>query len=185
MWTHLSDDVLMDIVEGAAGDKAERHVAACASCRARVDEARTALGWTAAATVPEPIPSYWDVMRRRVAQSLVEAPAARSRRPLWAAAAAAAAGAALIAVVVIGPGKAPVPPRATPAASLPPWSPLPPNDEDPALPILELVVAPTVAAATPAAFCSDVSECVGGLSDEESGELADALRAQLAAGRTL
>jgi hypothetical protein len=183
MWTHLSDDVLMDMVEGAAGDKAERHVAACASCRARVEEARTALGWTAAATVPEPIPSYWDVMRRRVAQSLVEAPAARSRRPLWAAAA--VAGAALIAVVVIAPGKAPVSSGATPAASLPAWSPLPPNDEDPALPILELVMAPTVAAATPAAFCSDVSECVVGLSDEESGELADALRAQLAAGRTL
>ena len=183
MWTHLSDDVLMDMVEGVAGDKAERHVAACASCRARVEEARMALGFVAAATVPEPIPSYWDVMRRRVAQSLVEAPAVRSRRPLWAAAA--VAGAALFAVVVTGPGKAPVSPRATPAASLPPWSPLPPNDEDPALPILELVVAPTVAAATPAAFCSDVSECVVGLSDEESGELADALRAQLAAGRTL
>jgi hypothetical protein len=147
-----------------------------------VDEARTALGWTAAATVPEPIPSYWDVMRRRVAQALVETPAARSRRPLWTVAA--AAGAALIAVVVIGPGKAPVAPRATPAASLPAWSPLPPTDEDPGLPFLE-IVAPTVAAATPAAFCSDVSECVVGLSDEESGELADALRVQLAAGRTL
>ena len=182
MWTHLSDAVLMDVVEGAGGERAERHVAACASCRTRVDEARTALGWTAAATVPEPIPSYWGVMRRRVAQALVEAPATRSRRPLWAAAAAAAG---LIAVVVLGPGKAHAPAPVTPVASLPAWSPLPPADEDPALPILELVVAPTVAAATPAAFCSDVSECVVGLSDEESGELADALRAQLAVGRTL
>jgi len=182
MWTHLSDAVLMDVVEGTAGERAERHVAACASCRARVDEARTALGFAAGATVPEPIPSYWDVMRRRVAHALVEAPAPRSRRPLWAAAA--AAGAALIAVVVLVPGKAPAPPAATPSASLPAWSPLPPADEDPALPMLEFV-APTVAAATPAAFCSDVSECVVGLSDEESGELADALRAQLAAGRTL
>jgi hypothetical protein len=182
MWTHLSDAVLMDVVEGTAGDKAGRHVAACASCRARVDEARAALGLAAAATVPEPVPSYWEVMRRRVAQGLREAPAARSRRPLWAAAA--AAGAAVIAVVVLVPGKTPAPPVATPAASLPAWSPLPPADEDPALPILELV-APTVAAATPAALCSDVSECVVGLSDEESGELADALRAQLAAGRTL
>ena len=181
MWTHLSDAVLMDLVEGAGGERAERHVAACASCRTRVDEARTALGWTAAATVPEPIPSYWGVMRRRVAQALVEAPATRSRRPLWAAAAAAAG---LIAVVVLGPAKAPAPPPAMPAASLPAWSPLPPADQDPALPMLEFV-APTVAAATPAAFCSDVSECVVGLSDEESGELADALRAQLAAGRTL
>ena len=91
MWTHVSDAALMDVVEGAAGERAEQHVAQCAGCRARVDEARAALGFAAAAAVPEPIPAYWDVMRRRVAHALVEAPAARSRRPLWAAAAVAGA----------------------------------------------------------------------------------------------
>jgi hypothetical protein len=182
MWTHVSDAALMDMVEGAAGERAERHVAQCAGCRARVDEARTALGLAAAATVPEPIPSYWDAQRRRVARSLVEAPPTRSRRPLWAAVA--VAGAALVGILVVGPGKAPVPPRATPAAALPAWSALPPTDEDPALPMLEFV-APTVATAMPAAVCSDVSECVVGLTDDESRELADALRAQLGQGRTL
>jgi hypothetical protein len=141
MWTHVSDAALMDVVEGAGGDRAQRHVAECARCRARVDEARTALGWTAAATVPEPIPAYWGVMRRRVALALVEAPA-RSRRPLWAAAA--VAGAALIAFLTVGPAPDPVPARATDVAALPAWSPLPEADDDPALPILELV-APTVA----------------------------------------
>ena len=182
MWTHVSDAALMDVVEGAAGERAAQHVAQCAQCRARVDEARAALGFAAAAAVPEPIPSYWDVQRRRVARALVEAPAARSRRPLWAAAA--VAGAAVIAVLTVGPTKVPVPVRATPSAALPAWSPLPAADEDPALPILE-VVAPTVATAMPAALCSDVSECVAGLTDDESRELADALRAQLAQGRTL
>jgi hypothetical protein len=182
MWTHVSDAALMDVVEGAAGERTEQHVARCAQCRARVDEARAALGWTAAATVPEPIPSYWDVQRRRVARALVEAPPVRSRAPLWAAAA--LAGAAVVAVVTVGPAKDPVPVRATPSAALPAWSPLPEADEDPSLPILELV-APTVATAMPAAVCSDVSECVVGLTDDESQQLVDALRAQLAQGRTL
>ena len=73
MWTHVSDAALMDVVEGAAGERAEQHVARCAGCRARVDEARAALGFAAAAAVPEPIPAYWDVMRRRVGHALVEA----------------------------------------------------------------------------------------------------------------
>jgi hypothetical protein len=182
MWTHVSDAALMDAVEGAAGDRVQRHVAACARCRARVEEARTALAWTAPATVPDPIPCYWDVFRRRVARALVEVPATRSRRPLWAAAT--VAGAAIAAVLIVGPPPAPVAPAASGLSTLPAWSPLPPADEDPALPILELV-APAVAAATPAAECSDVSECVVGLTDEESGALADALRAQLPRGRTL
>ena len=182
MWTHVSDAALMDVVEGTGGDRAQRHVAGCARCRARVDEARTALGFAAAAAVPEPIPAYWDVMRRRVAHALVEAPAARSRRPLWAAAA--VAGAIVIAFLTVGPAKDSLSPQAPKVAALPAWSPLPEADEDPSLPILE-VVAPTVAAAMPSAICSDVSECVVGLTDDESQELADALRAQLAKGRTL
>jgi hypothetical protein len=183
MWTHLSDAALMDAVEGAAGERVQRHVAACARCRARVEEARSVLAWTTAAAVPEPIPSYWDVFRRRVAHALVEVPATRSRRPLWAAAT--VAGAVVIAAVLtVRPAPGPVRPHANVLPTLPAWSPLPPADEDPSLPILELV-APAVAAATPAAECSDVSECVVGLTDEESGALADALRAQLARGRTL
>ena len=182
MWTHVSDAALMDVLEGGAGDRVRDHVAACERCRARVEDARIALDWTAQALVPEPIPSYWDVFRRRVAHALVEAPAARSRRPLWVAGA--VAGAAMIAVLVVGPAPAPVPSPPMPIVALPAWSALPPADEDPSLPILEQV-APTVATATPAADCSDVSECVVGLTDDESHELADALRAQLGQGRTL
>jgi len=85
---------------------------------------------------------------------------------------------------VFGLSPAPVPSPPMPIVALPAWSALPPADEDPALPILEQV-APTVAAATPTAICSDVSECVVGLTDDESRELADALRAQLGQGRTL
>jgi hypothetical protein len=91
----------------------------------------------------------------------------------------------VIAAISLRPATPPVAPHAIPMSALPAWSALPPTDEDPALPILEQVVAPVVAAATPAVECSDVSECVVGLTDEESQDLADALRAQLAQGRTL
>ena len=80
MWTHVSDETLMDLVEGAASDRALAHVRDCDRCRTRVDEARSALGLVGRAALPEPAPIFWDVMRRRIAHRLSEAPPARSRR---------------------------------------------------------------------------------------------------------
>jgi hypothetical protein len=185
MWTHVSEAALMDVLDGTAGDGVLSHVQGCARCRTRVDEARGGLRWTEQVTVPEPVPAYWDVFRRHVARRIAETPAAPSRRPLWAAAA--AAGAVLAAVLTVGPGSAPrgadpIAARALPA--LPAWSPLPAAEDDLALPLLE-EAAPTMAASSAALECGDVSECVGALSDEESSELADALRQQLGGGRAL
>ena len=117
-----------------------------------------------------------------MARRIDETPAAPSRRPLWAAAA--VAGAVLAAVLTLVPGPAPRPSDSIAGSALPAWSPLPPADEDAALPLLE-EAAPAVAASTAAVECADVAECVAGLTDEESGELADALRQQLGSGRAL
>jgi hypothetical protein len=180
MWTHVSDQTLMDVAEGAAPERALAHVASCESCRGRVEEVRSALGLTARATWPEPAPMYWEVMRRRVAQGLSEAPPARSRRPLWA-----AAGVAAAAMVVLATGLRVRPPAEPPlhaTAKLPAWSALPPADEDPGLPVLE-TLAPTMAAMS--VECPDLADCVAGLSDDESRALADALREKITQGRTL
>jgi hypothetical protein len=182
MWTHASDAALMDVLEGSAGDRVLSHVAGCERCRARVDEARSALGWTAQAAVPEPIGSFWDVFRRQVARRVVEPTARPSRRPIWAAAA--LASAALIALVTLVPERASVPPPSATVAALPAWSALPSEEDDPGLPVLEQI-APTATAAAPAVECADLAACVAGLTDEESDDLADALRQELAAGRTL
>jgi hypothetical protein len=181
MWMHASEAALMDVLDGMAGDGVLSHVQGCARCRARVDEARGGLAWTEQVTVPEPVPSYWDLFRRHVARRIAETPAAPSRRPLWAAAA--AAGAVLAAVLTVGPGSAPRATDPIAARSLPAWTPLPPAEDDAALPLLE-EAAPAVAASV-AVECSDVAECVGSLTDEESGDLADALRQQLGRGRAL
>lgn len=182
MWTHASDAALMDVLDGSAEDRVLSHVAACERCRSRVEEARSALAWTAPARVPEPVPAYWDVLRRQVGRRIVEAPAPPSRRPLWAAAA--LAGAAMIALFAVVPARAPVPPTAGTDAALPAWSALPSEEDDPGLPVLEQVI-PTAVAAAPAVECSDLAACVAGLTEEESAELADALRQALAEGRTL
>jgi hypothetical protein len=182
MWTHASEAALMDVLDGTAGDGVLSHVQSCARCRARVDEARGGLAWTEQVTVPEPVASYWEVFRRHVARRIAEAPAPPSRRPIWAAAAAAAT--VVAAVLTVMPGAVAPPSDLTVARSLPAWSPLPPADEDPALPLLE-EAAPAVAASAASLECGDVAECVTSLTDEESGALADALRQQLEAGRSL
>jgi hypothetical protein len=182
MWTHASDAALMDVVDGTAADRVFSHVTSCARCRARVDEARGALVWAEQVAVPEPVPSYWDVFRRHVARRIAETPAAPKGRPLWAAAA--VAGAVLAAILTVVPGPAPRPAESIAGSALPAWSPLPSAEEDAALPLLE-EAAPAVAASAPALECADVAECVAGLTDEESSELADALRRQLGDGRTL
>ena len=181
MWTHASEATLMDVLDGTAGDGVLSHVQSCARCRGRVDEARGGLAWAEQVTVPEPVASYWDLFRRHVARRIAETPAPPSRRPVWAAAAAAAT--IVAALLTVMPGSV-APPSVPAAASLPAWSPLPPADEDDALPLLE-EAAPAVAASSASLECGDVAECVTALTEEESGDLADALRQQLGGGRAL
>jgi hypothetical protein len=183
MWTHVSDATVIDVIEGTAAAAARAHVAGCESCRARVQETREAWGWSERAVVPEPAPSYWDVFRRGVALA-VAAPAPRTLGPFWTAAAA-AAGAAVIALVTIVPVRVPVASVApAPVRALPAWSALPPADEDPGLPVLEHAV-PLAAASVPSVECSDLADCVAGLTDDESRALTDVLRVELRPGTTL
>ena len=147
MWTHASDAALMDVVEGAAGDRARAARApAVRAARARVDEARAALASRRRRTVPEPSRSSGTCFagasgarsakrrpRRRGGRS---GPRPRSRQPCGRA------------VLMVGPS--PVAGRPAPRtalATLPAWSPLPPADEDPALPLLEQAAPAVVAAA--------------------------------------
>jgi hypothetical protein len=183
MWTHASDAALMDVLDGTASDRILSHVSGCERCRARVEEARAAMTLAVGAAAPEPAPIYWEAMRRQVARGLAGPSRPRFRRPLWAAAA--VAGAAMAALVAVRPGPTPVEPSpAATTAALPAWSPLPPADEDPGLPVLEQV-APMVVAASPALECGDVAECVTGLDDEESRALTEILREEMGEGRAL
>jgi len=174
-WGHLSEDILMDLLEGTADEGARQHMAACAECRARVEAAREGLGRSIEAEVPEPPPLYWEAFRRQIGRRLDgdEAAGHRLRLRWWPAAAAAA----LVVGALLVPRTTPVAPTLA-GAPLPAWSPLPPADDDTGLGLLR-ALGPETADLGEAADCRDAADCVAGLSDEESQALAEALRAEI------
>jgi len=187
MAIHVSEEKLLDVMEGAAaGDRA--HVEACPQCRARVAEAQAGLALATGVEVPEPSPLYWESLRRQVSRRLHEEEDEGTRRPVWRlfAGPALAAAAVLLAVATFLPvaSRQPAPPTSAPERPLPAWSALPPADEDEGLEVLR-AVAPAVADATPAPGCSGVADCVATLSDEESQILAEQLRQEIGQGKSL
>jgi anti-sigma factor RsiW len=168
--SHLSNEILMDVLEGAAArGPAAEHLASCAECAARLAEAREGLALTRAVDVPEPPGMYWQSFPRQVAGRLAAAPAPRWRAWLLPGLATAMAVAA---AVIFLPRPAPEAPP-TPAPTLAAWSALPPAEEDPALPVLQ-ALGPEL---DPALDCAGVAECLAELTDEESQDLVQTLRA--------
>jgi hypothetical protein len=165
MRRHLEDDVLLDVLEGAASVEATRHAGACAECAQRMAEARAGLSMAAGAEAPEPSPLFWDAFRGRVASAIEAPPARRGYRGLVLPAF--LASAAMVAAITFLPtgGPAPVAVPASPA-----WSSLPAADE---------TALDGFQGADDLAGCRDVAECVADLSDEESRAFAEALRAEL------
>jgi len=171
---HLSDEALMDALEGAGRGPAAGHLASCADCAARLDEARLGLDLTPAATVPEPPGLYWQSFPRQVARRIDAAPLVRPWGP-WIARGLAATVAIAAAVATMSLprwGSEPSRPPVKAAQILPAWSPLPAAEEDPGLPVLQALGPEAV----PAVECVGLAECLADLSDEESQDLAQALR---------
>jgi hypothetical protein len=172
MTRHVPDESLPDLAEGAGSGVDRAHAAACASCAARVDEARAALALARRANVPEPSPHYWEVLRRNVGRRISEQ---RQRGPRWSwLAPVAAAAAATVAVVALTAGRT-HPPARTPEPTLAAWSALPAAEDDASLDVLEgLAVAD--------AGVGDLDEGRGvgaflaDLTDEDNQALADSLR---------
>jgi hypothetical protein len=166
---HLSDEALMDVLDGAQGGASARHVAACESCAGRLAEAREGLALARAAEVPEPPGLFWQTFPRRVAAEVATEPARRRWRgwivPTFATAV------ALAAVVAIIPRHSIETPP-SPAPTLAAWSALPPAEADPGLPVLQAVAADP----DPALECGGLAECLADLSDEESADLVQMLR---------
>jgi len=168
---HLSDESLIDALEGAPGGPAARHLAGCAACTARLAEAREGLALARGVEIPEPPALYWQSFPRQVAARL--AATGPSGRPwhgwLWPALATAVA---LVAAVLFVPRPVPEP-SPSPPRTLAAWSALPPDEQDPALRALQ-GLGPDLD--DPALECGGVAECIADLSDEESQDLVQLLR---------
>lgn len=183
MLGHLSEEKLLDMVEGTADAAARRHVAECPACGGRVAEAGKGLITAEQADVPEPSPLYWEAFRQQVGRRIDSEPIGRSVRVrfLPALAALAATVAVAIALNVRGPQPG-APPTPAPAQRLPAWTPLPASEDDIGLSVIE-ALAPSAGEVSALNACP-VEDCLASLSDEESRAVAESLRQQLS-GRTL
>jgi hypothetical protein len=179
---HLTEEALIDVLEGAATPAARAHAEACAECGARLADATSGLALARDADVPEPSPLYWHSFRTQVGSRIEAEPASRWKQVFtspWLAAAAAVIAAT--AVLVPRAARTPAPSPPTAAVVLPAWSPLPPADEDPGLELLAAVV-PGTTELGPLTECEGLGDCMAEaatLSDEESATLTDALRREL------
>lgn len=170
MRTHLTEEDLVDLAEGAGDTTSRAHLEACAECADRVSGLRETLALVDV-PLPEPSPLFWQALPRRV-DAAIEA-GQRRRRRLAFLAPALLATAAVAAVAVVVPRPEPV--GTTPgtlARPLPAWSALPDDDEE--LDVLgEIASAPSDLGL---AACPDVARCLAALDEEEHTALAAALR---------
>jgi hypothetical protein len=78
---HLSSDDLVEAAESAPGqERASVHLAACASCRSRVEAIRGTLLLARRVEVPEPSPLFWQYFSDRVHRAVAAEPARRETR---------------------------------------------------------------------------------------------------------
>lgn len=171
MARHVTDETLLDVLEGTAEAESRGHAESCAACAARVEEARGGRALARAAEVPEPSPLYWEAFRRNVGRRIESESAGRSWRWAWLPVVAAAA-AMLLAVPALRPALS-----TAPAPVLPAWSALPPADQDAGLAVLEGL---DIADADLSAVDGErgVVESLADLSDEEVSAFRDALQSR-------
>ena len=169
MSAHLSDPTMTDVLEGGGSPLEWAHIASCAACRSRLEEARAAVQLVSTAEVPEPPGLYWEALRRNVSRRVAEEPERRSRWSWLVPLAAATAALVVIAVSVVE--RHPAPSASGPL--LPAWSALPPVADDEGLAV---VSGYTDAELTEWEEGRGLGAFVASLSDEESEALVEALR---------
>jgi hypothetical protein len=97
--THLSDEQIVDAAEETPSMEIDAHLAACATCAAKVEDVRRLLHEVNAVEVPEPSPIFWQYFGRRVNEA-IDTPARRQLRWRWTWGAAAAAAPFLVVALV-------------------------------------------------------------------------------------
>ena len=79
---HLNAEELIDLAEGARPESSAPHLAACAPCRAQLEELRAMMSAAKEVDVPEPSPLFWDRLSSRVSAAVAaEAGDARLQPP--------------------------------------------------------------------------------------------------------
>jgi hypothetical protein len=112
---HLSPEAVIDIAEGAPEPP---HVAACATCRQAVADARAVMSAVAEVEVPQPSPLFWEHFSARVSEAVAAERAHRSWRASWrfAGGVVALAAAAALVIAVGVARRTDMPPAGAPVA---------------------------------------------------------------------
>ena len=173
MFGHLTEETLMDVVDGTAAPRAREHAEACPSCRTRVSEAAEVWGLAESSDVPEPPPLYWETFRRQVDRRIQSE--GRARRIAFRLLVPLAATAGIVLAFTGSPSRVPVPSGPVAASVLPAWSALPPADDDPGFEVLRAVATGNTDLAS-SYERGNVQDLLSDLSDDESQALADRLR---------
>jgi hypothetical protein len=177
MTRHLSDEMALEAVDSGPRDEAKAHLAACAECELKVEELRSTLHAVRAFGVPEPPAEYFAALRREVRRRIDAEPAGGWWRTwLWLPVLATAGAMALIVALALAPAQRG---RVAPPA-LPAWTAAP-ADEDVALTALR-GLEPTPEDVAVATGQLGIANEVVSLSDEESADLAQAVRTEIRSG---
>jgi hypothetical protein len=175
MWGHVSDERLIDVLDGSADAAAGAHVESCARCRERLEAARSGFALAHEADdVPEPSPLYWEAFRSQVDRRIVGGEAAWGSRLRPALAAAAAA---LVVLLALLPSSRLEREQARPEPQAV-WSALPPLAEDANFALLQVLGAAEEEVAE-VSIRHGIAGALVELSDAERQQLAEALRAEL------
>ena len=178
---HLSDEMLIDALDGAAGPLS--HARECDGCGRRLEPLREALGQATEAEVPEPSPLYWQAFRAQVGRRIGAVSRAGWRFAFWPALLAAASVVVATSGLVSGlRGSSSGFDVAVVSAPL--WSALPPESEDESVPVLEGALASlgedSVVADSLLADCRGLTQCLAWLTEAEQQALTEAVRHELA-----
>ena len=188
MARHLREEALLGAARGDEDEGARAHLEGCGACRERVVQGKEGLDLASLASdVPEPSPLFWDSFRREVSQRIAAdgeaSGAARSWRRFGLALLVPLATAAALLIAIIPAVRHNLGAAPGPGSVLPAWEALPASADDGALDVLRgLALQGTDLQA--ATECQSVVDCLGEMNDEESQDLADALRGELPEGRS-
>jgi hypothetical protein len=123
--THLTDLELVDAAESRLAAERQRHLGACADCRAHVRDLQDTLASVAGVDVPEPSPLFWQHLSTRVMSEIADdsaVPGARLwsgwRPRIWVTAAAALVLIAAVTLVTVQRTSEPAQPLAPPAVDV-------------------------------------------------------------------
>ena len=102
---HLSEDVLIDLAEGAVAETSTPHLSDCKECRLRLADVRTMMTAAVDVNVPEPSPLFWEHLSARVREAVAAEPPPQvswsARWLSWNVVAPAALGAVALAIVAL------------------------------------------------------------------------------------